>query len=433
MAVSKRLRYEILRRDNHTCRYCGVAAPDAPLRIDHVTPVALGGTDTADNLVTACEPCNSGKTSTTTDAATVADVKQDALRWADAMKQAAANLTAADRHKAAYRDAFLAEWNRWGTGKGDQRQEIDLPKDWKASIEQFRVAGLPATVWAEIVDTSMGNDTVRVDNKFRYCCGVAWRMVAKLQEDARRIVAGAEGAQQEDKAVGAVVALWLEEWTRALAGAPTAEEQRQFREGVAEELNDVPEPDYARLVHAATEAASIGSADISEGLKAVVSEELLLILVRWQNAWQDACGESPSIDAWSSVQSQIKELTTAGVPSEHVSQAAVVAGSRRSSRLHYGITQQELEVTGVRGLWEDLADTWSRAYYVTAGRWPTDEQREALRESGRQHTKQARFNFYDFHIAAAAAGAYLDTDLGTCLPFRGSAIEAAAHLANPAQ
>lgn len=64
MAVSKRLRYEVLRRDNHTCRYCGATAPDVPLRVDHVTPVALGGTDTPDNLVTACEPCNSGKSST---------------------------------------------------------------------------------------------------------------------------------------------------------------------------------------------------------------------------------------------------------------------------------------------------------------------------------------------------------------------------------
>ena len=26
MALSKRLRFEILRRDNHTCRYCGGAA-----------------------------------------------------------------------------------------------------------------------------------------------------------------------------------------------------------------------------------------------------------------------------------------------------------------------------------------------------------------------------------------------------------------------
>ncbi len=64
MAVSKRLRYEILRRDNHTCRYCGAAAPDVPLRVDHVTPVALGGSDKPENLVTSCEPCNSGKSST---------------------------------------------------------------------------------------------------------------------------------------------------------------------------------------------------------------------------------------------------------------------------------------------------------------------------------------------------------------------------------
>lgn len=64
MAVSKRLRYEILRRDSHTCRYCGASAPDAPLRVDHVTPVALGGTDHPSNLATSCEPCNSGKSST---------------------------------------------------------------------------------------------------------------------------------------------------------------------------------------------------------------------------------------------------------------------------------------------------------------------------------------------------------------------------------
>ena len=41
MAVSKRLRYEILRRDNHTCRYCGESAPDVKLTIDHVVPVSL--------------------------------------------------------------------------------------------------------------------------------------------------------------------------------------------------------------------------------------------------------------------------------------------------------------------------------------------------------------------------------------------------------
>lgn len=35
MPVSKRLRYEVLRRDSHTCRYCGGAAPDVKLTVDH--------------------------------------------------------------------------------------------------------------------------------------------------------------------------------------------------------------------------------------------------------------------------------------------------------------------------------------------------------------------------------------------------------------
>ena len=48
MALSKRLRYEILRRDNHTCRYCGASAPDVTLTVDHVVPCLLYTSDAAD-------------------------------------------------------------------------------------------------------------------------------------------------------------------------------------------------------------------------------------------------------------------------------------------------------------------------------------------------------------------------------------------------
>ena len=61
MSISKRLRYQVLRRDNYTCRYCGAFAPVAVLVIDHVTPRKHGGQDMMENLVTACEDCNSGK------------------------------------------------------------------------------------------------------------------------------------------------------------------------------------------------------------------------------------------------------------------------------------------------------------------------------------------------------------------------------------
>lgn len=88
MAVSKRLRYEILRRDNHACRYCGAAAPDVKLNVDHVIPTSLGGSDKPENLVAACADCNGGKTSSLPDAMPVADVDQEDFRRAAELKQA---------------------------------------------------------------------------------------------------------------------------------------------------------------------------------------------------------------------------------------------------------------------------------------------------------------------------------------------------------
>lgn len=59
--ISKKLRFEVLQRDGYVCRYCGHGAPSVVLHIDHVVPVAHGGTNELDNLVTACEACNNGK------------------------------------------------------------------------------------------------------------------------------------------------------------------------------------------------------------------------------------------------------------------------------------------------------------------------------------------------------------------------------------
>jgi hypothetical protein len=66
--LGKTLRYQILRRDGFRCQYCGSTPQDGiRLEIDHRTPVSRGGTDDAENLVTACLECNRGKSVTTAD------------------------------------------------------------------------------------------------------------------------------------------------------------------------------------------------------------------------------------------------------------------------------------------------------------------------------------------------------------------------------
>lgn len=59
--LSKTTRFEVFKRDKFACQYCGKAAPDVVLVIDHIDPVAKGGTNDILNLITSCDPCNSGK------------------------------------------------------------------------------------------------------------------------------------------------------------------------------------------------------------------------------------------------------------------------------------------------------------------------------------------------------------------------------------
>ena len=60
---SGKVAVEIRERDNHRCVYCARTAAEsgAHLHLDHLLPKALGGADTADNLVLACRRCNSAR------------------------------------------------------------------------------------------------------------------------------------------------------------------------------------------------------------------------------------------------------------------------------------------------------------------------------------------------------------------------------------
>lgn len=59
--IPKAVRFEVFKRDKFTCQYCGRMSPDVILEIDHIKPVAEGGTNDLINLITSCRDCNRGK------------------------------------------------------------------------------------------------------------------------------------------------------------------------------------------------------------------------------------------------------------------------------------------------------------------------------------------------------------------------------------
>lgn len=60
-SIGTRRRFLILRRDSFTCAFCGARPGNDRLHVDHLIPHSLGGSDHANNLMTACDRCNIGK------------------------------------------------------------------------------------------------------------------------------------------------------------------------------------------------------------------------------------------------------------------------------------------------------------------------------------------------------------------------------------
>lgn len=85
--LSKKVRFDVFKRDLFTCQYCGSRPPDVVLEIDHIHPIVEGGTNDTTNLLTACVECNRGKGRVRLD---VAEVRPDAdLLWLAAQQETA--------------------------------------------------------------------------------------------------------------------------------------------------------------------------------------------------------------------------------------------------------------------------------------------------------------------------------------------------------
>ena len=186
MSITKRMRFEVLRRDSFTCRYCGQSAPDVKLHVDHVRPAALGGDDSAENLVTACIDCNAGKASAPLDAEKVADVRNENMRWRGALEAAALDMeaeTAAhsdriDQFKAAFADEWIGTW----------LADVRIPVDWEQSLQTFCLRGLSLALMCDAVQITAERKDLPEKSLWPYFCGVCWNRIREIENRARQIM-----------------------------------------------------------------------------------------------------------------------------------------------------------------------------------------------------------------------------------------------------
>ncbi len=79
----KLTRFEVFRRDQYTCQYCG--RETRQLTLDHVIPRYRGGQHTWENVVSACVPCNRRKAGRTPQEARMRLIRQPSRPGGDGL------------------------------------------------------------------------------------------------------------------------------------------------------------------------------------------------------------------------------------------------------------------------------------------------------------------------------------------------------------
>lgn len=169
--ISKKLRFDVFKRDGFVCLYCGAHPSETVLlEVDHIHPVAEGGTDDFENLVTACFDCNRGK-----GAGLLSDVPQSLKEKAEVTQEREAQLRA-------YREVMEArrvrrEEDVWSVA------EIFMSRFGDHEIARSRLVSIQTfldRLDLHEVQESMeqaSNKFGERERAFRYFCGICWSKI----------------------------------------------------------------------------------------------------------------------------------------------------------------------------------------------------------------------------------------------------------------
>lgn len=177
MAVSKRTRYEVLRRDDFTCRYC--RSKDNELHVDHVTPVSLGGDDRPSNLVAACKDCNLGKASAAPDGNVLEHLDEHTIAFEKARAEVVSRLEEEAKERRGLTDAFRAAW------EAAMPPYAEMAGDWRASVAHWSARGLGIQRMIDAIEIASSKTHLPDSALYPYTCKILWNWVTDLEDEIR--------------------------------------------------------------------------------------------------------------------------------------------------------------------------------------------------------------------------------------------------------
>lgn len=305
MAISKRLRYEVLRRDGFKCGYCH--ASEVLLTVDHVIPRSLGGSDAPGNLIACCDDCNTGKSSALLGGATVQDVSPFLLQWSRARRSP---------------DAFLVEaavllWRQRYQETHDDAPDSDIVNDARDEIARAYLTLKPHT--AGFFDSAQHAGGTGEFDLFQ-----------------------AGGELHDIESIETAVCAWGDAWIIAVGDAPGPAAVHEVRSALAK-LIAGSSVDASGAIIAAVHAGSAATARLCVGLNPMhgaligVDVKVQAIEDAWAVAWRDTCGAWPTEDDRVALRASVTSALARGHSPRSLIAAAVSAAACGSPDLSFGL------------------------------------------------------------------------------------------------
>lgn len=170
-SISKKLRFEVFKRDSFTCVYCGCTPPGVVLEIDHIDPVSRGGGNNIENLVTSCFSCNRGKSATPLSAipasisANLGELKEKEAQ----IKEYRKFITSIKRRK-------TRDINKVASIYSEYFEEYQLTEHYKINTVGMFLEKLPIHEVEHAMHKACGYTNCS-DASLKYFCGICWNKV----------------------------------------------------------------------------------------------------------------------------------------------------------------------------------------------------------------------------------------------------------------
>lgn len=172
-AMSKKLRFEVFKRDGFKCMYCGAHPPSVLLHVDHIHPVAEGGKNSIDNLVTSCEPCNLGKGARLLSATPVA-LSEKAATVAEREEQIKGYQAVMEGKR------LRLDTEAWLIVALITPGEDTAPRDWMNTLRMF-LDKIGFDQVQESMEIALAKGFYQNTKTFKYFCGICWNKLRKQE------------------------------------------------------------------------------------------------------------------------------------------------------------------------------------------------------------------------------------------------------------